>query len=199
MEEAARDSGICVDNDCCESLSSATSSNRDRNQLSYVQRLRKRFECLAKEQKVDFHDEVNWWLQEEVLDVDKREDEVIVEIINKNENVLKLQRELSHESEPKIYSQQSSVKSQISFDSSTKLVIIPPTPEIKAFSKSTVIFTDYQENNETNDCDSFDEFEGEVDDADEKDDEVFEENYHRKSETNLRLSRPLSITSQSSK
>lgn len=200
MTEEARDSGICVDNDCCESLSSATSSCRDHNQLSYVQRLRKRFECLAKEQEVVFHDEVNWWLHEEVDE--NINDEVIVETSNIHQNGGYLQREFSRESEPRTYSRQPSIKSQISHDSgreSTLVVVIPPTPPVKAPSSAAIIFSDYQENNETNDSDSFDGSEGEAENVDEKDDEVFEEQFQRKSENSLRLSRPLSITSQTSK
>lgn len=198
MADDARDSGICVDNDCCESLLSATSSNREHNQLSYVQRLRKRFECLAKEQEVEFHDAVNWWLQDEI--VENVDDKIVAETPKRNEN---LQRKLSHESEGKHYSKQSSLKSQFSHDSNRKdtaeFVIIPPTPEINASSITTVIFKDYQENNETNDSDSFDEASGgENEGVDERNDEMVEEHFHRKSENNLRLSRPISITSQTS-
>lgn len=54
MSQEARDSGIVVDNSLSDndSLSSVTSSNRG---MSYVQRLRKRFEILAKEQELEFH------------------------------------------------------------------------------------------------------------------------------------------------
>lgn len=138
-----RDSGICFDNDS-DSLSSVTST-----QLSYVQRLKKRFECLAKEQEFEFHSECNWWLDEEaqkpdnLVEIEEKGDEETKEI-NDGRN------EVSVEVETKSYSKQSSIKSQISRESSkgeTLLIITPATPVISPLSPKeypTVTFTDYQ-------------------------------------------------------
>jgi hypothetical protein len=204
MAEEARDSGICVDNDI-DSLSTS-SSLHDFNQLSTVQKLRKRFECLAKEQELEFHPECNWWLEEEgdceTSDCEgncrSSEEERVHDVRNKV-----LQRNVSAESEKQTYSKQSSIKSQVSRESITRVTITPSTP-VKEF--SSVTFTDYQENNETNDSDSFD---SESDDDESKNqkivnDEVEEEEdlppeYIRNSRHSLKLMRPISITSQTSK
>lgn len=204
MEKIARDSGISVDNDN-DSYSSATSSSRENNQLSYVQRLRKRFECLATEQEREFHDEVNWWLHEEseVNEQQHEEEEVTDTDEGPNHDLFRIP---SIENEVKTYSKQSSIKSQVSRDSSrgeVKLIITPSTP-VKSPSTPKdfpiLILSDYQENNETNDTDSFDS-------ASEDENEVFEEKvedlvihkYQRQLSNALSPTRPGSITSQTSK
>lgn len=202
MDKIARDSGISVDNDN-DSYSSATSSNRENNQLSYVQRLRKRFECLATEQEKEFHDEVNWWLSDE-NDVNEKQNK---EKVNTNNGSNDMENSESlPEDETKTYSKQSSIKSQVSRDSSRgelKLIVTPVSP---AKSPSTpqhfpvVILSDYQDNNETNDSDSFDS-------DSENDNEVFEENvddlvqhkHDRYSNNSLKVPRPHSVSSQTSK
>lgn len=198
MAEIARDSGICVDNDS-ESLSSATSSNHN---LSYVQRLRKRFECLAKEQELEFHEEVNWWLEDEARVNEQLEDGDTTDGSNTTRNLFVRLPLVEHED--RSYSKQSSVKSQISHDSNrggTKLIITPATP-VKSPSTPKefpiVTFSDYQENNETNDTDSFDS-ESEQEEVEPVVEEVTEDAYIRRSNNTLRLSRPVSITSQTSK
>lgn len=168
MADLARDSGICVDNDN-DSLSSATSSN----QCSYVQRLRKRFECLAKEQELEFHSECNWWLEEQA------EDDEVTSTVEVHNRIL--HRDISKESEARIYSKQTSIKSQVSHDSGEKFTVTPATP---------VKFPDTPEEfpEVTNDSDSFEE-----------DSVVDEEEFLRPLSGISRLSRPLSITSQTSK
>lgn len=200
MAEIARDSGICVDNDS-ESVSE-TSSNRDHN-LSYVQRLRNRFECLAKEKDLEFHEEVNWWLDEEAR-VNDHSEEDVTDARNASRNLFVRLPSLEHE--VKNYSKQSSIKSQTSHDSNkeeTKLIITPATP-VKSPSTPkifpVVTFTDYQEKNESNDTDSFDsESEEEAKVVVEETENVSEETYIRRSNNVLRLSRPASATSVTSK
>ena len=205
MPKIARDSGISVDNDNDDSLSSATSSSRENNQLSYVQRLRKRFECLAKEQEKEFHDEVNWWLHEE-SEVNEQRESKTTDADDKPNDIFI--RTPSIENDVKSYSKQSSIKSQISRDSShsraeVKLLITPSTPvkspsTPKEFPGVTLI--DFQENNETNDSDSFDsatEEENEV--FEEKVEEIADHKYFRQTSTVSRLARPASVTSQTSK
>lgn len=188
----ARDSGICVDNDS-ESLSSATSSTLDQNQLSYVQRLRKRFECLAKEQEREFHAECNWWLEEEDQVVSPKASE-------QKQPETKTRVETRNE-----LAKQLSIKSQISSDSTkndTLLIITPPTPvKSPATPKEYPVVTlpEFEGKHETNDSDSFDsdsEDDDDVMDADE--DEVFENSHLTRNENKLRLSRPESISSQNS-
>lgn len=74
MCDPARDSGISVDNDDDESQEPMTSQSRQCNdceKLSYVQRLKKRFEKLACESDNEYHTECNWWLDDNVeKDVD---------------------------------------------------------------------------------------------------------------------------------
>lgn len=203
MAEEARDSGMCVDNDN-DSLSTS-SSFHDFNQLSYVQRLRKRFECLAaKEQEIEFHSECNWWLQEE----EGREceencsghEEKVHDVRNKV-----LVRNVSAESEKKAYSKQSSIKSQVSRESVAKVTVTPATPVKTPTSPKefpSVTFTDYQENNETNDSDSFDSGSDDEENSKPVHEDVEEElpaEYIRNSRQSLKLIRPISITSQSSK
>lgn len=195
MAAKARDSGICCDNDSCESLSS-TSSVRDKNQLSYVQRLRKRFECLAKEQEREFHSECNWWLAEEVAPTGGDDIvEVAQEVFEaKNETIRK-----------DVYNVKHDVKSQISRESSRSdavLIITPVTP-VKSppspIEYPVITFTDYQGANETNDSDSFDSDE-ETDDEDEVfDDAMVEQECSPKKSGQLRITRPVSISSQNSK
>lgn len=207
-DEAARDSGICeMDNENYDSFStslSTSSSYHDFNQLSYVQRLRKRFECLAKEQEKEFHAECNWWLE------DNQEDAVESEVFSaKNDNEVKIHdvknkvlvRNVSAESEKQTYTKQSSIKSQISHESAGK--VTPATTE-KTISMPLVTFTDYKGKNETNDSDSFDSDSDEDHDVenDQVRDEVEEElpeEYVRNSRQSLKLLRPISITSQTSK
>lgn len=193
----ARDSGICVDNDS-PSLSTS-SSCRDFNQLSYVQRLRKRFECLAKEQEKEFHSECNWWLEDDYAVKSVASNDISDDVVSKV-----LLRNVSAESENKVYSKQSSLKSQISFSSEGNVTITPSTPVKTPTSPqnfpTSVTLIDYQENNETNDSDSFDSDETENDKSVEV--EVEEElptEYIRNSRQSLKLLRPISITSQTSK
>jgi hypothetical protein len=190
MTDLARDSGICVDNDC-ESLSSATSSN----QCSYVQRLRKRFECLAKEQEQEFHSECNWWLDEED---ENDNDEQITATLEVRNNILL--RDVSKESDTRRYSKQSSIKSQVSRDSSrgdAKLIITPATPTKSPDSPKEfpgVQLIDFQADQETNDFDDDDDSFESDDSVDEEEPPVF-----RPRTKVSRLSRPISITSQTSK
>lgn len=201
MAQEARDSGICVDNDTDSVESSAASSN----QLSYVQRLRQRFECLAKEQEREFHTECNWWLNEDGTGIQEQSEEE-EEHIEKVDDVKPISRHVSVEYETRNYSKQSSLRSQVSRDSSrgeTLLIITPATPvnSPNAPKEFPVLkLTDYQENNETNDSDSFDSDEGDDDviaeDGEdlEKEEEVFVE----QSGNVLRLNRPVSTSSQTS-
>lgn len=193
MTQEARDSGICVDNDN-DSLSSATSSSRDFYQPSYVQRLRKRFEILAKEPESEFHSECNWWLEEEAENGEEAEATEATD--TKNEVLTQ-----NDSTERKSYSKQSSLKSQVSRDSvrsgDTRVTITPATPVTHPSTPNefpTVTFSEYSLNNETNDSDSFD---SEEEDETEDQGEELEADFIRKS-TN-RLSRPVSITSQTSK
>lgn len=205
MAAKTRDSGICCDNDC-ESQSSATSSSRDHNQLSYVQRLRKRFECLAKEQEREFHSECNWWLAEQddndIVEVAQEVYETKNEIFSGRNEVFNVKHEASRDSsefEAKSYSKQSSIKSQISRESSrseAKLIITPATPVKIEY--PVITFTDYQGANETNDSDSFDSDE-ESDEDEVFDDAVVEQEYFPRKSGQLRITRPVSITSQTSK
>lgn len=201
MTEAARDSGICVDNDN-DSLSSVSSSTT----LSYVQRLKKRFEFIAKEQEREFHAECNWWLHEEDEEQaeDTKETHEIIDVPNKT-----VSRNVSVESEVKSYSKQSSIKSQVSRDSSnreTLLIITPSTPvnnpptPLKDYLPK-IIFSDYQENNETNDSDSFDSDNEDEDIEDiEEGEEILEDEYNSQTIKNgSRHLRPVSISSQVSK
>lgn len=193
----ARDSGISVDNDC-DSLSSATSSSRDFQQLSFVQRLRKRFEILATEKINEFHTECNWWLTEE--EQHRNDETKIYDVRNTF-----LTRNTSTDSEIKSYSQQSSIKSE-SVSIEHKFTVTPATP---VRSPSTpmefpgVTFKDFPENNETNDSDSFDddseveEAEAAVENGDEE--EVLAEEYLRNSRNSMKLIRPISTASQISK
>lgn len=211
MAAKTRDSGICCDNDC-ESQSSATSSSRDHNQLSYVQRLRKRFECLAKEQEREFHSECNWWLAEQddndIVEVAQEVYETKNEIFSGRNEVFNVKHEASRDSsefEAKSYSKQSSmIKSQISRESSrseAKLIITPATPVKSPTSPieyPVITFTDYQGANETNDSDSFDSDE-ESDEDEVFDDAVVEQEYFPRKSGQLRITRPVSITSQTSK
>jgi hypothetical protein len=187
MTDLGRDSGICVDNDC-DSLLSATSSN----QCSYVQRLRKRFECLAKEQELEFHSECNWWLDEEEEDDKVPQITRTVEVRN---NILL--RDISKESETRNYSKQSSIKSQTSHDGSrgdTNLIVTPATPtKTPTLPKEFpgMLLGDFQVNQKTNDYDSFE--------SDDGDDSVDEDEQLRSTNKVSRLLRPISITSETSK
>lgn len=203
MSEEARDSGICVDND---DDSYSTSLFNDFNQLSYVQRLRKRFECLAKEQEKEFHSECNWWLQEEgeevkLIDTHEKCPRHDEEKSNEATNKIFF-RNISSESEKKVYSKQSSIKSQISQEGIAKVAVTPLTPVKTPTPQeySILTFTDYEVNNETNDSDCFDS-----DDGDEEIDKSIEVEPElpsqciRNSRQSLKLIRPISITSQTSK
>lgn len=205
MAAKARDSGICCDNDSCESLSSTTSSRVDKNQLSYVQRLRKRFECLAKEQEREFHSECNWWLAEEVksekdgddiVEVAQEVYEVKNEIFSGRNEVYSIKREVSRDT--------SSIKSQISRENSrtdSKLIITPASPvksPTSPIAYPVITFTDYQGANETNDSDSFDSDE-ETDEDEVFDDAMVEQECFQKKSGQLRITRPVSISSQNSK
>lgn len=204
MAQETRDSGICVDNDTDSVESSAASSV----QLSYVQRLRLRFECLAKEQEREFHTECNWWLNEDGTGIQEQsEEEEEQEHTEKFDNVKPISRHVSVEYETRNYSKQSSLRSQISRDSSrgeTLLIITPATPDKSPNAPKefpVLKLTDYQENNETNDSDSFDSDEGDDDviaeDAEdmEEEEEVFDKQL---SGNVLRINRPVSTSSQTS-
>lgn len=203
MAEEARDSGICVDNDDSPSLS--TSSSLHDFNLSYVQRLRKRFECLAKEQEKEFHSECNWWLEEEIAEDDSEvncvnlEEEKVHDAKNKT-----FARNASTESAKHTFSKQSSIKSQISRESQAKIKVAPETPE----NLPLITFTDYQENNETNDSDSFEsESEDEVETVEIENEKSVDEEVEddlpveliRNSRQSMKLMRPISVTSQTSK
>lgn len=198
MSQEARDSGISVDKD--DDSMSTTSSNQCYHQLSYVQRLRKRFEILSKEQDHEFHAECNWWLEEEAGDGAAQQEEEVNDVRNEA-----LTRSVSNDSGAKRYSKQSSIKSQISQDGDTKITVTPASP-VKSPSTPrefpVVTFEDYDEQNiETNDSDSFDsdsdgETENGVEEVEEQPD--LEIAYIRDSSTKSRLTRPASITSQTS-
>lgn len=199
MTEANRDSVISTDNDN-DSLSSTSSLAT----LSYVQRLKKQFECLAKEQEREFHSECNWWLHEEINEGEE-DDEQSVEDTEKAHEVVDvigkiISRNVSVDNETKNYSKQSSIRSQISRDSSKgdSIFIIPhstppTTPKVQEY-VPVITFTEFEENNETNDSDSFD--------SDDEDEDIDEETFHE-SEYNLqsnenvdRLNRPVSTSSK---
>ena len=198
----ARDSGICVDNDS-PSLSTS-SSCRDFNQLSYVQRLRKRFECLAKEQEKEFHTECNWWLEDDyavksVASNDNYKENISDDVVSKV-----LLRNVSADSVNKVYSKQSSLKSQISLSSLGNVTITPSTPVKTPTSPenfpTSVTLIDFQGNNETNDSDSFDSEESENEQSVQVEvEEVLPAEYIRNSRQSLKLLRPISTTSQTSK
>lgn len=149
MSQEIRDSGICCDND---NDSSTTSSC---GRLSHVQKLKKRFECLAKEESTEFHQETNWWLEEDQIDDDGEEEDdgSIVDVRNEI-----FMRENSTESANRNFSKQSSYKSETSRNGDLELTITPATPEqnhshAKEF--PTITLSDYRRDNETNDSDSF--------------------------------------------
>ena len=189
MTEKERDSGISCEN---ESLSS-TSSCPNRVQL-----LRQRFECLAKEQEKEFHVETNWWLnevddgiEEEQEDVEETSDDLRNQWFKQNS---------SDSVDVNRYSKQSSIKSQLSRGSEgdRTIVITPSTPNTPSNDQHpTIIFTDYQGADETNDSDSFDSADDEGDVFnDESNDLTDLDNFNRNSL--LRISRPVSISSQAS-
>lgn len=198
MAQEARDSGVNFDNEN-DSLSTS-SSYRDFNQLSYVQRLRKRFECLAKEQEKEFHSECNWWLNDEeesenviVVHEDDTEDQAN-DVLNKV-----LLRNVSADSEPRPYSKQSSIKSQISHENG-KITITLATPvESPSSPKEFVTLIDYQGTHETNDSDSFESDDGVENENSVDIEEELPAEYIRNSRQSLKLIRPISITSQTSK
>lgn len=153
MSQEARDSGIIADNDN-DSLSSTSSMTRDRNQLSYVQRLRKQFEILAKEQEREFHSECNWWLDES-------------EEARKGDGENVVAKEKAHESRKATSAPSTPVKSplimpQLSYES-RKTPSTPSTP-VKSSPPATVqevpifILNDGEDDNDDSfDSDSSDE------------------------------------------
>lgn len=194
MSQEARDSGISVDNDN-DSLSTTSSSTRDCNQLSYVQRLRKQFEILAKEQELEFHSECNWWLED---DSGGRIDVEIREIYEARKKIP--DRTLSSQSEEKVYSKQPSINSQISQESVREI------PKVPSYSSSPVktpptlrdipVFT--VNDTSAHDSDSFDsDSDGDEAQNEVKDDDLDEE-FIRESSNNLSVGRPMSITSTTS-
>lgn len=185
MAELARYSENGIDNDN-ESQLSATSSN----QCSHVQRLRKRFECLAREQELEFHSECNWWLGgEEDIDNTELSGET-VEV--RNLNILRL--DISRQSDSSRQSADSATYKASQKD--VNLVVMPATPTQSSKSPekyASVLLVDYQSEGATNDYDD-DSF-----DSDNGDDSLDEHEQLRPANKFSRLSRPISITSQTSK
>jgi hypothetical protein len=174
MSEIARDSGIVADDD-----SSETSSMRacdDCSSLSYVQRLRKRFELLSKENDKEFHSNCNWWLDEEP--VQDEEEEVI---------------EAEEEEEPPQpeYETQTSVNSQRSIKSYKSLhshESVEKEEEQKPVLNLPRITLDSVDDDDDEVFESADDIEEEI-----------EAQFIRRNSARMRLSRPPSITSQTSK
>ncbi|XP_070496141.1 pleckstrin homology domain-containing family G member 4B-like [Chironomus tepperi] len=183
MSDIGRDSGIIADDE-----SSETSSMRacdDCSKMSYVQKLRKRFEILSAGKESGYHSSCNWWLDDEEHEVDEGNDENSEEpadsiqdtqIIDDNES--KLQQQMSVISERSLKSQKShqSLKSQHSEVNDVTPIHLP----LITFTK----YTDQQADDE----DSFES-------ADDLDEEI-EPQFVRKSEMKITISRPTSITSQ---
>ncbi|CRL08007.1 CLUMA_CG021022, isoform A [Clunio marinus] len=162
MAQEARDSGISVDNDN-ESQSSITSSFRD-YQISYVQRLRKRFEILAKEQEKEFHSECNWWLEEEDLN-ENIEKEASKDDTKTHDN---FSHSSSLENVSYQYSNQSLIIRQASSESSsskdkTILKVTPATPIKSPTSPEKHLILNYPGYEEINDSNNIDKVEEEDD------------------------------------
>lgn len=195
MSQVARDSGISVDNDN-DSLSTTSSSTRDCNQLSYVQRLRKQFEILAKEQELEFHSECNWWLEDES---EGRMEVVIREIYDARRR--DSDRTRSFQSEEKVYSKQPSINSQISQESVREVpkVLSNPSTPIKTppSLREIPIFT--VNDTSAHDSDSFDSNSDEEGAQNGTKDDDLDEEFIRDSSNSLRADRPMSVTSQISK
>lgn len=195
MSQEARDSGISVDNDN-DSLSTTSSSTRDCNQLSYVQRLRKQFEILAKEQELEFHSECNWWLENES---EGRMEVEISEIYDARKKMF--DRTLSSHSEEKVYSKQPSINSQISQESIREIPKVPTNPSspIKTppTNRDIPVFT--LNDTSAHDSDSFDSNSDEDEAQNDTKDDDLDDEFIRESSNSLSAGRPMSITSQTSK
>lgn len=183
MSDIARDSGIVADDE-----SSETSSMRacdDCGKMSYVQKLRKRFEILSTGKESGFHSSCNWWLDDEEHEVDEGNEEhsETAESIQNNEVIEetepKLQQQTSIISDRSLKSQKShqSIKSQHSEVTENPPIYLP-----------LITFTKYTDQHADDDFESADDFDEEV-----------EAQYVRKSEMKITISRPTSITSQISK
>ncbi|CAG9812083.1 unnamed protein product [Chironomus riparius] len=181
MSDIARDSGIIADDE-----SSETSSMRacdDCGKMSYVQKLRKRFEILSTGKESGFHQSCNWWLDDEHQhDVDEGNEDnpEPADSIQNNDtnedNNQKLQNQTSVVSERSLKSQKShqSLKSQNSEVNEVTPIYLP-----------LITFTKYTDQH------ADDSFES----ADDLDEEV-EAQYIRHSAMKITISRPTSITSQ---
>ncbi|KAG5666872.1 hypothetical protein PVAND_014880 [Polypedilum vanderplanki] len=131
MSQIARDSGIVADDDSSET--SSMRANEDYSQLSYVQRLRKRFELLSKENEREFHSNCNWWLEDEdqrkcdstsfnppeiTLDTVEDEDDEVFESADDIEEEIEAQYVRHHQNKLTL-SRPGSITSQISNISTT--------------------------------------------------------------------------------
>lgn len=182
MSEVARDSGIIVDDE-----SSETSSIRaceDCSKMSYVQKLRKRFELLSKENDREFHSGCNWWLDDEdeqhVVSVERQESETT--LIEDVEEQFELQKQVSVTSQKssksyKSLHSQTSLRSQRSFEEEASEPPNVPKITLECVNDDDEVF------------ESADDIEEEI-----------EAQYVRHNEGKREhLSRPPSITSQTSK
>jgi hypothetical protein len=153
--------------------------------MSYVQKLRKRFEILATGKDGGFHASCNWWLDDEEHEVDEgNEDNAEPNDSSQNDEVIEetepeLQQQTSIISERSLKSQKShqSIKSQQSEEPESSPIYLP-----------LITFTKYTDQHADDEFESADDFEEEV-----------EAQYVRKSEMKITISRPTSITSQISK
>lgn len=185
MSDIARDSGIIADDE-----SSETSSMRacdDCGKMSYVQKLRKRFEILSTGKESGYHSSCNWWLDDEEHEVDEGNDENSdsqqnSQIIEDNEPQLQQQTSVISERSLKSQKSHQSIKSQHSEPNEVTPIYLP-----------LITFTKYTDQH------ADDSFES-ADDLDEDEEEVGAQ-YVRKSENQMKItiSRPTSITSQLSK
>lgn len=168
MSTIARDSGIVADDESSET------SSITYDKLSYVQKLRKRFEILATEAEREFHANTNWWLDDEDV-TENEENSDSLTVIEEP----KLQQQISTTSEKSHRSSRSQVSnhSEKPPESPQKFV-----PEIK--------FEEFEDKQDEDDS-----FESANDM-----DEVFEEqSFVRKPEKKSDLSRNGSILSNVSK
>jgi len=183
-----RDSGISINDNDNDSLTSSTSSAVECPKLSYVQRLRKRFEFLAKqEQEKEFHAECNWWLDDEN---GERQEPEIVDV----RNPIMMTTPKSPPPPPAFernFSKQSSRQSQ-----KTESTELPD--DVNEEDNPEIVFTEHEsEHLSEHDDEGDDSFES-AEDEDEEEEEEVEETVIRNAPQIDRLERPVSITSMQS-
>lgn len=123
MPDENRDSGIGMNDNDDES------SQYDCENLTYVQRLRKRFEHLAKEHDNAFHAECNWWLDDEEDEGQVHQPSVIAinDTIRYNQQS-SIQSSTSVRSENSVHTQ-NSLRSQVSLRTQSSINSIVSEPK----------------------------------------------------------------------